>query len=60
MYPAGDVTALMLALRSVVATPRLAEQMGTAALERIGSWGLEEDVAGLLRAIRQVTGWATG
>jgi glycosyltransferase involved in cell wall biosynthesis len=55
VFPAGDVDALAEALRSVLLTPRTAEQMGKRALERIGAWSFEEDVLVLREAIAQLT-----
>jgi glycosyltransferase involved in cell wall biosynthesis len=55
VYPVGDVEALTAALRRVLATPETAAAMGKAALERIGRWSFEEDIAGLRRAIAHVT-----
>jgi glycosyltransferase involved in cell wall biosynthesis len=55
VYPVGDVDALTAALRRVLASPETAEAMGQAALERISRWSFEEDVAGLKRALAQVT-----
>ena len=53
MYPVGDVGALTEALRKVVDTPGLAEEMGENALARISGWGFEQDVAGLRRRLRR-------
>lgn len=55
VFPTGDVEALALALRRVLASPAVAEQMGVRALERIRRWSFEEDVAALRRAIAAVT-----
>jgi glycosyltransferase involved in cell wall biosynthesis len=49
------VKALADALRRVLATPEIAEQMGRRALERITTWSFEEDVAALREAIAQLT-----
>jgi glycosyltransferase involved in cell wall biosynthesis len=54
IYPVGDVEALAGALRRVLDTPGVAEGMGERAFERIASWGFEEDVQGLRRALAQV------
>jgi glycosyltransferase involved in cell wall biosynthesis len=55
VYPVGDVGALTEALRKVVDTPGLAEEMGENALARISGWGFEQDVAGLRQAIAALT-----
>jgi glycosyltransferase involved in cell wall biosynthesis len=55
VFPAGDVEALTAALRRVLATPEAAALMGQRGLERIQTWGFEEDVRGL----RQAIAWAT-
>jgi glycosyltransferase involved in cell wall biosynthesis len=55
VYPVGDVGALTEALRKVVDTPGLAEEMGENALARISGWGFEQDVAGLRKAIAALT-----
>jgi glycosyltransferase involved in cell wall biosynthesis len=54
IYPVGDVSALTNALRQVLATPGDAAAMGQKAFERIQSWGFEEDVVGLRRALAAV------
>jgi glycosyltransferase involved in cell wall biosynthesis len=55
IFPAGDVEALTAALRRVLATPETAARMGQRGLERIRTWGFEEDVRGLRRAIARAT-----
>jgi glycosyltransferase involved in cell wall biosynthesis len=55
IFRAGDIEALTLALRKVLATPETAAAMGQRALERIQTWSFEEDIRGLRRAIAQVT-----
>jgi glycosyltransferase involved in cell wall biosynthesis len=55
VYPVGDAAALTDALRRVLDTPGAAAAMGRRAFERIQSWGFEEDVAGLRRALASVT-----
>ena len=55
VYPVRDVPALTDALRHVLHTPGLAEQMGRAALERINSWSFDEDIHGLRQALAQLT-----
>jgi glycosyltransferase involved in cell wall biosynthesis len=55
VFAAGDVGALTAALRRVLATPETAARMGQRGLERIQTWGFEEDVRGLRQAIARVT-----
>jgi glycosyltransferase involved in cell wall biosynthesis len=54
IYPVGDVDALTNALRRVLDVPGAAAAMGQRAFERIQSWGFEEDVKGLRRALAAV------
>ena len=54
IYPVGDVDALANALRRVLDVPGAAAAMGQRAFERIQSWGFEEDVKGLRRALAAV------
>jgi glycosyltransferase involved in cell wall biosynthesis len=55
IFPMGDVEALTAALRRVLATPETAAAMGQRGLERIQSWGFEEDIQALRRALAQLT-----
>lgn len=55
VYPAGDVEALASALRRVLATPAIAQQMGQRGLERIRAWSFEEDILGLRHALAKIT-----
>ena len=55
MFPVGDVNRLVEALRRVLATPQTALRMGESALERINTWGFEEDILALRKAIAQLT-----
>ena len=55
IFPAGDVAALTGALRRVLATPETAARMGRRGLERIQTWGFEEDIRGLRQAIARAT-----
>jgi glycosyltransferase involved in cell wall biosynthesis len=55
VFPAGDVKALTAALRRVLATPETAALMGQRSLERIRTWGFEEDIRGLRQAIARAT-----
>ncbi|MCU1323114.1 MAG: glycosyl transferase group 1 [Acidobacteriaceae bacterium] len=55
VYPVGDVAALQEALRKLVETPGLAEQMGQAGLARISRWSFEEDIVGFRQAVAQLT-----
>jgi glycosyltransferase involved in cell wall biosynthesis len=52
VYPVGDVEALTTALADALDHART---MGAAALARIANWSFEQDVAGLKRALAQVT-----
>lgn len=56
IFPVGNVDALADALRTVLAAPETAAQMGHQALERIRKWSFEEDVRGLRQALALVTG----
>jgi glycosyltransferase involved in cell wall biosynthesis len=56
VYPVGDVAALTEALRRVLWTPGLAEQMGQAGLRKINAWDFEADIKALRRAIAELTG----
>jgi glycosyltransferase involved in cell wall biosynthesis len=51
IYPAGDIAALEQALRSVLDSPHVAEDMGRRAFERIQTWSFTEDIQGLRRAL---------
>ena len=55
VFPVGDVNALADALHRVLAKPETAERMGFSALERIRTWGFEEDVRALRKAIANLT-----
>jgi glycosyltransferase involved in cell wall biosynthesis len=55
IYPVRDVQALAGALRRVLNTPDIAEEMGRHALSRINTWSFEEDILALRQAITQVT-----
>ena len=50
VYPAGDVPALAQLLEQVL-EDGASERLGQASLEKIGEWGLEEDVAAMRRAL---------
>jgi glycosyltransferase involved in cell wall biosynthesis len=54
IYSTGDINALAASLRLVLETPGKAETMGQRAFERIQSWGFEEDIQGLRRALSSV------
>ena len=56
IYPVRDVEALTRCLRSVLATPETAVEMGRRALTRINGWNFEVDIRVLRRAIAHVTG----
>jgi glycosyltransferase involved in cell wall biosynthesis len=55
VFPAGDVKALTAVLRRVLATPETAALMGQRGLERIQTWGFEEDIRGLRQAVARAT-----
>jgi glycosyltransferase involved in cell wall biosynthesis len=55
VYPVGDVDALTDALRRVLGTPGTSTEMGRRALERVNQWSFEADIAGLRRALAQLT-----
>ena len=55
VYPIGNIDALAAAIRRVLATPETTAAMGRAALQRIGNFSFEEDVAGLRQALAHVT-----
>jgi glycosyltransferase involved in cell wall biosynthesis len=55
VYPVRDVKALAKALRNVLGTPGVAEEMGRRARERIEQWSFEEDIVALREAIAHVT-----
>ena len=60
IYPVGDVAALAEALRRVLDRPGAAAEMGARALERIQSWGFEQDIQALRQALASVVpGFAT-
>lgn len=59
VFPVGDVEALTAALRKVLATPETAAEMGQRGLERIRTWGFEQDIESLRRAIAYTTGKIT-
>ena len=54
VFPAGDVGALAGVLQRMLETPGVSEAMGLRAFERIQSWGFEQDVQGLRRALAAV------
>jgi glycosyltransferase involved in cell wall biosynthesis len=54
LFPAGDIDALVSALRTVLSSPGRAEEMGQAAARRIASWSFEQDVQGLRKALAHV------
>ncbi|HMF52891.1 MAG TPA: glycosyltransferase family 4 protein [Edaphobacter sp.] len=55
IFPAGDIDALTVALRRILATPETAAEMGRRARERIDRWSFEEDVRGMKQALAAVT-----
>jgi glycosyltransferase involved in cell wall biosynthesis len=52
VVPPRDVDALAAALRTVLATPETAAEMGRRSLKRMESWSFDQDVAGLNNALR--------
>jgi glycosyltransferase involved in cell wall biosynthesis len=60
VYPVGDVAALTEAMRRVVGTPGLAEQMGQAGLRKINAWNFEADIKALREAMAKLTGLIEG
>jgi glycosyltransferase involved in cell wall biosynthesis len=55
VFPVGDVTALTDALRRILTVPGTPEAMGQRGRKRISEWSYEHDIAGLRRALEQVT-----
>ncbi len=55
VFPVGDVEALTNALKRVLATPEITEEMGQRALAKIDAWSFEEDVQALRRALEHIT-----
>jgi len=55
VFPAGNVEALANALRTVLATPETAVEMGRRGLERINGWGFGEDIYSLRKALATIT-----
>lgn len=55
VFPVGDVKALTDALRRVLTVPGTADAMGQRGRKRISEWSYEHDIAGLRRALEQVT-----
>ena len=56
VFPARDVAALTDAMRRVFAAPGTASEMGESALRRIRTWGIEEVIQGLRKALASTTG----
>jgi glycosyltransferase involved in cell wall biosynthesis len=54
IYPAGDIDALVTALRDTLGTPGRAEAMGQQSAARIAQWGFEQDIEGLRHALAHV------
>ena len=51
IYPAGNINTLNITLRKLLDDPNLMEQMGAKSLEKISSWGFQEDIQGLRKAL---------
>lgn len=55
VYRAGDVDALTAHLRTLVTNPRRRSRMGDAARARVLCWSFEEDLSGILSALRKLS-----
>jgi glycosyltransferase involved in cell wall biosynthesis len=51
IFKTGDIDGLRQALMNIVSDPQKCRAMGQKSLEIIGTWGIEEDVAGLKEAL---------
>ncbi len=51
LYPCGDVEALAACLRTLLADPARAQQMGAAGRRLIETWSFDQDLAGLKTAL---------
>jgi glycosyltransferase involved in cell wall biosynthesis len=56
IYPFGNDKALAASLRDCLIDSERLEAMGRASLERINAWSFDQDIDGLCRALREVTG----
>ncbi|MEJ2670844.1 MAG: glycosyltransferase family 4 protein [Deltaproteobacteria bacterium] len=56
VFKTGDVAGLRQALLQVVSNPQKCRALGQKSLEIINNWGLNEDVAGINRALAAVMG----
>lgn len=56
IYPFGNDKALTAALRDCLADAERLAAMGQASLDRINQWSFDQDLDGLCRALREVTG----
>ena len=54
VFPAGDIAGLRQALVDLLSDPQTCRIRGQKSLELIDAWGIEEDVAGLNRALAYV------
>lgn len=51
IFPARDIGALKKALENTLTNPEKIAQMGSYSLKKINSWGFEEDIKGLRKAL---------
>jgi len=56
VFPTRNVDALTVALRRALASPQISSDIGARAQKHIRSWGFEQDVRGLRKALAEVTG----
>jgi len=54
IFPTGDIEALTNALRRVLGSPGVAQQMGANAYNTIQHWGIEQDIEGIRRALQHL------
>jgi len=51
IFPARDIDALKKRLESIIFDPKISAKMAKNSLEKINSWGYEEDMTGLQKAL---------
>jgi glycosyltransferase involved in cell wall biosynthesis len=56
IYPFGNGKALTAALRDCLTDAERLEAMGKASLAQVNAWSFDQDIDGLCRALREVTG----
>jgi len=54
IFPTGDIEALTNAMRRVLSSPGVAQQMGANAYNTIQHWGIEQDIEGIRRALQHL------